>query len=214
MWYKVKELRSKGLHCVQIAHELGVHRHTVEKYEKMTLEEFQSSQAYERDFKYKLDIYEEEVKEELVRKPYLSCRQVHDHLRERHADFPSVSGKTVFNFVTRIRDKYHIAKGYEETSRPLEKLPETEPGASMQADFGEYWMRRDDTRRVKVYFFAAVMSYSRQKFAYFSRTPFTSELAIYAHELAFRFYGGKPREIIYDQDKGSSSITRTSGTWS
>ena len=66
MWYKVTELKSKGLHCVQIAHELGLHRHTVEKYVKMSLEEFQASQAYERDFKYKLDIFEEEVKNELI----------------------------------------------------------------------------------------------------------------------------------------------------
>lgn len=91
----------------------------------------------------------------------------------------------------RIRDKYGIPKGYEETFRPMEKLPDSAPGKSMQADFGEYWMHRDDTRRVKVYFFAAVMSYSRHKFTYFSKTPFTSELAIYAHQLAFRFYGGK-----------------------
>lgn len=83
MWYKVKELKSKGLHCVQIAHELGLHRHTVEKYVRMTLEEFQASQSYEREFKHKLDIYEEEVKNELIRAPYLSSRQIHDHL---HAD--------------------------------------------------------------------------------------------------------------------------------
>jgi len=30
MWYRVKELKSKGLNCVRIAHELGLHRHTVE----------------------------------------------------------------------------------------------------------------------------------------------------------------------------------------
>ena len=201
MWYKVTELKSKGLHCVQIAHELGLHRHTVEKYVKMTLEEFQASQTYERDFKYKLDIFEEEVKNELMRAPYLSSRQVHDHLREHHADFPEVSEKTVFNLVMRVRDKYRIPKTYEETFRPMEKLPESTPGKSMQVDFGEYWMRRDDTRRAKVYFFAAVMSYSRHKFSYFSKTPFTSELAIYAHQLAFQFYGGKPQEVIYDQDK-------------
>jgi Transposase and inactivated derivatives len=101
----------------------------------------------------------------------------------------------------RVRDKYRIPKTYEETFRPMEKLPESAPGKSMQVDFGEYWMHRDDTRRVKVYFFAAVMSYSRQKFTYFSKTPFTSELAIYAHQLAFQFYGGKPQEVICDQDK-------------
>lgn len=201
MWYKVKELKSKGLHCAQIARELGLHRHTVEKYVKMSLEEFQASEAYERGFKYKLDIFEEEVKNELIRAPYLSSRQVHDHLREHHTDFPTVSEKTVFNFVMRIRDKYQISKTYEETFRPMEKQPESAPGVSMQADFGEYWMHRDDTRRVKVYFFAAVMSHSRHKFAYFSKTPFTSELAIYAHQLAFQFYGGKPKEIVYDQDK-------------
>ena len=201
MWYKVTELKSKGLRCVQIAHELGLHRHTVEKYVRMSLEEFQASQAYERDFKYKLDIFEEEVKNELIRAPYLSSRQVHDHLREHHADFPEVSEKTVFNLVMRVRDKYRIPKTYEETIRPLEKLPESAPGMSMQVDFGEYWMHRNDTRRVKVYFFVAVMSYSRHKFTYFSRSPFTSELTIYAHQLAFQFYGGKPQEIIYDQDK-------------
>ena len=201
MWYKVTELKSKGLRCVQIAHELGLHRHTVEKYVRMSLEEFQASQAYERDFKYKLDIYEDEVKNELIRAPYLSSRQVHDHLREHHADFPDVSEKTVFNLVMRVRDKYRIPKTYEETIRPLEKLPESAPGMSMQVDFGEYWMQRNDTRRVKVYFFVAVMSHSRQKFVYFSRSPFTTELTIYAHQLAFQFYGGKPQEIIYDQDK-------------
>ena len=83
----------------------------------------------------------------------------------------------------------------------MEKQPESAPGMSMQADFGEYWMHRDETRRVKVYFCAAVMSHSRHKFAFFSKTPFTSELAIYAHQLAFQFYGGKPKEIVYDQDK-------------
>ena len=60
MWYKVKELKSKGLNCVQIAHELGLHRQTVMKYDKMTLDEFQAIQTNECDFKHKLDIFEEE----------------------------------------------------------------------------------------------------------------------------------------------------------
>ena len=201
MWYKVKELKSSGLNYVQIAHEIGLHRQTVMKYDKMTLEAFQSSQTYKREFNRKLGAYEEEVKDELTSKPYLSSRQVYDHLREHHSDFPTVSEKTVFNFVTRVRDRYGIAKAYEESFRPCEKLPETDPGVYMQADFGEYWMRRSDSRRVKVYFFAAVMSRSRQKFLYFSRTPFTAALAVYAHQLTFQYYGGKPGKIVYDQDK-------------
>ena len=134
MWYKVKELKSNGLNYVQIAHEIGLHRQTVMKYDKMTLEAFQSSQTYKREFNRKLGSYEEEVKDELTSKPYLSSRQVYDHLRERHSDFPAVSEKTVFNFVTRVRDRYGIAKAFEESFRPCEKLPETDPGAYMQAD--------------------------------------------------------------------------------
>lgn len=201
MWYKVTELKSNGLHCAQIACELGIHRHTVEKYVKMTRDEFLDSQSYERNFKRKLDDFEEEIKNELIKFPFLSSRQIHDHLRERHSDFPQVSEKTVFNFVMHVRKKYGISKSNDAKIRPFEKLPETEPGVTMQADFGEYWMHRDDNRRVKVYFFVAVMSYSRHKYVYFSKTPFTSEMAIYAHQLAFQFYGAKPREIIYDQDK-------------
>ncbi len=61
------------------------------------------------------------------------------------------------------------------------------------------------------------MSRSKQKFVYFSCTPFTSALAVYAHELAFAYFGGKPRRIIYDQDKvllvrenlGDLILTRT-----
>lgn len=61
------------------------------------------------------------------------------------------------------------------------------------------------------------MSRSRQKFVYFSSTPFTSALAVYAHELAFAYFKGKPRKIIYDQDKvllvrenlGDLILTRT-----
>jgi len=201
MWYKVKELRSKGLNYVQIGRELGLHRQTVMKYDKMSISEFQSSQSYEREFSYRLDIYEGEVKEELFHHPCLSSRQVNDHLREKHPDFPKVSEKTVFNLVHRVRAKYGIQKADEESFRPYEKQPEGAPGESAQVDFGEYWMSRTDSRRVKVYFFVTVMSRSRRKFVYFSRTPFTSALAIYAHQLAFRFYGGKPRKMIYDQDK-------------
>ena len=44
---------------------------------------------------------------------------------------------------------------------------------------------------LKVYFFAMSLS----------RTPFTTDLAVYAHELAFEYFSGVPRKIVYDQDK-------------
>ena len=55
-------------------------------------------------------------------------------------------------------------------------------------------------KKVKVYFFAMVLSRSRQKFAYYQSKPFTSETAIYAHQLSFEYFQGIPMEIVYDQD--------------
>ena len=50
-------------------------------------------------------------------------------------------------------------------------------------------------------FFAIVLARSRYKFTCFSRRPFDTELAIYAHERAFEYFGGKPEKIVYDQDR-------------
>lgn len=61
-------------------------------------------------------------------------------------------------------------------------------------------MSRADGRRLKVYFFVMVLSRSRKKYVYFSNSPFTKELTVYAHEKAFEYYGGKPMKILYDQD--------------
>ena len=201
MWYKVRELESKGLNKTQIGYELGLHRGTVRKYLKMSLEEFLQSQAYQRNFIHKLERYEEYVSTSLELHPYLSSSQIYDWLREQYSDFPEVNTKTVYNFVKYVRAKYKIPKEKVDCVRQYEKIEETVYGEYAQVDFGEYWMKREDERRVKVYFFVMVLCRSRKKFIYFSRTPFTSDLAIYAHELAFSYYGGKPKKIIYDQDK-------------
>ena len=40
----------------------------------------------------------------------------------------------------------------------------------------------------------------KQIVKWFSKSPFTAELAVHAHGNAFACYGGKPRHILYDQD--------------
>ena len=130
----------------------------------------------------------------------MSSSQVHDHLKEHFPGFPSVNAKTVYNYALHVRQKYNLPKNPEQGYRPYEKQPEDPFGRYAQVDFGERYMSRSHGC-VKVYFFAMVMSRSRQKFVYFSLNPFTTALAIYAHEIAFKFYGGSPDKILYDQDK-------------
>ena len=61
MWYKVKELKSKGLNKTQIARCLGINRNTVRKYQSMSESEFMNSQSYRRNYNHKLDPYEDFV---------------------------------------------------------------------------------------------------------------------------------------------------------
>ncbi len=53
--------------------------------------------------------------------------------------------------------------------------------------------------KIKIYIFAMVMSMSRKKFVYFQDHPFSASEFVEAHDLAFKYYGGRTQEIVYDQ---------------
>ena len=201
MWYKIKELLSKGQNYSQISRNLGIDRHRVSHYAHMSESEFLSSGAYCRDYTHKMDAYENFVLNELRCCPTYSSKQIEDHLKEVYGDaLKDVCSKTIFNFVLHIRDKYSIPK-HEKPPRPYEKLPELPFGEYAQADFGEYWMKRADDRHLKVYFFVIVLSRSRYKYVYMDTKPFNTATTVYAHEMAFAYYGGRPKKLLYDQDK-------------
>ena len=200
MWYKCKEKSALGLTKAQISRSLGLDVKTVRKYLSMSYDEFKSSESYKRMYVRILDPYESKVYEWLDQQPDLSASQVHDWLRERYPYLPDVNSKTVYNYVKFIRTKYNIAKPSVTSPRQYAPIEETAYGEYAQVDFGEMWMRRGDHRKLKVYFFVMVLCRSRKKYVWFSQTPFTTALAIYAHEKAFEYFGGKPKKIIYDQD--------------
>ena len=201
MWYKVKELISKGQGYSQVSRTLGIDRHRASEYAHMSEEEFLSSGAYSRNYSHKLDEYENFIVDELKSCPSYSSKQIEDHLKERYGDdLKDVCSKTIFNYVTHLRAKHSIPK-FDKSPRPYEKLPEQPFGEYAQVDFGEYWMKRQGGGHVKVYFFVMVLSRSRYKYVHFSQTPFNTASTVYAHELAFEYYGGCPKKLVYDQDK-------------
>lgn len=144
MWYKIKELFSKGQSYSQISRNLGIDRHRVSQYARMSEEEFLSSGAYCRSYTHKMDAYEFFVLNELRSCPSYSGKQIEDHLKETYGDaLNGICSKTIFNYVVHIRAKYSIPK-FERPPRPYEKLPELPFGEYGQVDFGEYWMQRPD----------------------------------------------------------------------
>ena len=201
MWYKVNELSRKGYSQSQISLALCVNRATVHRYQSMSEADFNDFLHKEAQrHGCKLDAYHDFIIQELRDAPFLSSMQVLDHLKEHFPDLPVVSEKTVYNYVMRIREEEGIPKQVEPT-RQMHKLPEFEYGEQAQVDWGEQWMSDTSGRRVKVWFFCMIMSRSRMRFVYFRNTPFTTKTTIYAHHLAFQFFGGMPRQVLYDQDR-------------
>lgn len=201
MWYEVHRLKESGLNKSQISKELEMDRGTVRHYLRMSESDFLKSESYKRQYELKLEKYEGFVVDQLRQFPYLSASQIEDKLKEHYGGELGVCSKTIFNFVTRMREKHGLPKRPEDNPRPYEMQPDLPFGEFAQVDFGERYMSRESGGSVKVYFFVMVLSRSRYKFVYMSLQPFTTATTIYAHELAFTYFGGMPRKILYDQDK-------------
>jgi len=201
MWYKVKELNSKGLNKSQISVELDLDRSTVRKYLCMDEQSFLDWISIVQHRPRKLKEYSNFVKMTLESHPYLSASQVEDWLKEHYPDLPNVHSKTVYNFVEQIRREFAIPKTQSKSFRQYEKLPETAYGDQAQADFGSFNMLCKDGGRRKVHFFVMILSRSRQKFVYFQDKPFTTNTTIEAHNHAFEYFEGQPDKILYDQDR-------------
>jgi hypothetical protein len=199
MYHEIHKLNREGRSISYIADYLAVNWRTVKKLLSMDDREYEMYLSAQMNRPKELSAYESFVKIKLDRFPETSASQMHDWLKEFDGNFPKVNPKTVYNFVMWVRQEYNIPRIKKERDYFIvEELPY---GKQAQVDFGEYNMRKSIGGVKKVYFFAMVLSRSRHKYVYFSDTPFTSALAIKAHEKAFEFFKGIPEQIVYDQDK-------------
>ena len=110
-----------------------------------------------------------------------------------------MSESTVRSYVRNLRKEYNIPKEINK-KRDYEAIPDPEMGKQVQVDFGETRQKTPENKTVKLYFIAFVLSNSRYKYTEFLDRPFTTRDVIRAHENAFDWFEGIPREIVYDQD--------------
>ena len=199
MYHEIHRMSREGYSISKIGRTILLDRRTVRSYLAMSEADFDCFMEKQSDRKKELFPYEEFIKSKLKKHSDTSSAQMHDWLKEHFTGFPSVSPKTVFNFVAWIRQKYHLPKLCP--VREYEMVQETPYGKQAQVDFGEYNLRDNEGKRVKVFFFTSVLARSCYKYVWFWDQYFTTELAIEAHEKAFIFFDGIPDEIVYDQDK-------------
>lgn len=199
IYHEFHRMKRLGYSISKISRTTSFDRRTIRHYLSMSEADFDHFMEKQSERKKELFYYEEFIKSRLEKYSDTSAAQMHDWLKEHFTDFPSISPKTVFNFVAWVRIKYHLPK--LSPTRQYEIVEELPYGLQAQVDFGEYNLRTANGKRVKVFFFTMVLSRSRYKFIWFIDKYFTSELACEAHERAFIFIDGIPYQLVYDQDK-------------
>jgi hypothetical protein len=199
MYHEIHQLARLGFKKAKIARYLVIDSRTVGKYLAMSEADYERFLTGSSRRDKKLSEYEGFVRDKLIEFPDTTAAQMHDWLGEHHPDFPSVTGRTVYNFVMFVRAEHNIpVVGPQREYFPVEELPY---GLQAQVDFGQYNMRTSSGGRKKVYFFVMVLSRSRMKYLWFSEVPFTALTASQAHQQAFAFFGGVPKTLVYDLDR-------------
>ncbi|HFV0587670.1 TPA: IS21-like element IS100 family transposase, partial [Escherichia coli] len=180
---EIKILHKQGMSSRAIARELGISRNTVKRY----------LQAKSEPPKY-------------TPRPAVASLldEYRDYIRQRIADaHPYKIPATVI--AREIRDQGYrggmtiLRIFIRSLSVPQEQEPavrfETEPGRQMQVDWGT--LRNG---RSPLHVFVAVPGYSRMLYIEFTDNMRYDTLEI-CHRNAFRFFGGVPREVLYDNMK-------------
>lgn len=192
---EIHQLRKRKLKVTQISNQLKICRNTVYKYLDMTYEE--AVEEFSKTRQKILDPYRDRIVNWLQEFPDLSGAQIFDWLKEHNPEI-DVGESTVRDYVSQIREIYQIEKN--SFIRDYESVEQQPKGKQLQVDWGQTKQKTLNNKEVKLYFIAFVLAHSRYKYMEWQDRPFTTMDAIRCHENAFRFYGGCPEEIVYDQD--------------
>ena len=197
MYLDIQDLKAKYFNVSQISRRLDISRTTVYKYLDMTPEEMEQFLEKQKKRTKKLDKHRDQIKSWLIQYPDMTSAQVLDWLQERKID-GGVSEGTVRNYVNQLRKECGIPQ--VKYIRQYEAVDDLPAGLQLQMDFGQTILRSSIGRTAALYFATFVLAHSRYKYVEWLDRPFTTRDLIRVHENAFEYYGGMPKEIVYDQD--------------
>ncbi|MGG0834067.1 IS21 family transposase [Priestia megaterium] len=198
VYMNIKRLRKQGFTITQVARKLGISRNTVYKYMKKDPEEMALWMASSHKKSRKLDRYKEVILGWLEKHSDLTAAQIQDWLKEQYPDV-TVGDSTVRMYVASLREEYGISRTVH--MRQYEAVPDPPMGQQAQVDFGTCKVRKGEkTTEIRLWFITFVLSHSRFKYVEWLDRPFTTKDVINAHERAFEYFGGMPKELVYDQD--------------
>lgn len=198
MYADIQKLKKLKFKKTKVAESLGIDPKTVRKYWDMTEDEYIQYSIDTKERTKIMDQYNDYVLGKLKSYPEISSSIIYDNLREDFENFEP-SARTVRLYVATLREKEGIPSPAK--LRQYSENPELPYGYQAQVDMGQKTMKDPNGKNVKIYIFAMVLSASRYKYVFFQNDPFNADSFVKAHDKAFRFFGGRPSEIVYDQDR-------------
>ena len=179
----IREKRDRGMSVSDIAKEMGISRPTVRKYMKA-----RRPPEYGRKNRVsKLEPHKAYIKERIDRYN-LSAVRILEEIRKKGY---TGSYSTV---------KYYCATLRKDRAINAVIRFETDPGKQAQVDFGEFGYIEIDGVWKKLYAFSYILGYSRYRYVEFT-VDISVQSLIKLHLNAFRYTGGIPSEILYDNMK-------------
>lgn len=176
-------LKRQGYSIRGIAKKLGIHRKTVKKY--LEAREFPKYREVERNSG--LEPYHKMIDDWLGTEDYLATR-IYELVKKQGYQGGYETVKRYVRIVKERRDRIAYIRF------------ETMPGQQAQVDFADFQTLSANGDVHTLYVFLMVLGYSRQMYIEFiERCTMTAFLD--CHQNAFRFFGGVPQEILYDNMK-------------
>ena len=191
----IQQLKERGFKKASVARQLNLNRRTVIRYWDMSVEEYEQKHLGLCREK-ALDTYRGQIIGWLRTYPTLTAAQVCDWLKEHYHE--QFSERTVSRYVKAVREEYQLKKSVR--PRDYEAVPELPMGQQMQVDFGQVSMQNVDGGWTKVYVAAFLLACSRYKYAEMQSRPFTAVDLVHICHNCFRYFGGMPQEMVFDQD--------------
>ena len=183
---EIRSDRQKGMSYTEISKRYNIDPRTAKKYAgSETRPEYVLSQPKPS----KLDPYKSQIVVWLEEAPYSSAR-ILEKIKEQGFD----GGRSIVQeFVRGKKEQYN-----EKATVRFETMP----GLQGQVDwaFFENYSVLEGGKWKKLYCFLMILGYSRMRYIEFV-TDMSTDTLIRCHQNAFRYFGGYPDEILYDNMK-------------
>jgi len=198
VYESIQELRTRGYSKRRAAKELAIDKRTVGKYWEMSELSYARYITENAERSKILDPYRMFIVDLLERHSEMNSAVIDTNLRMEYDGF-APSSRSVRLYVANLRAELGLPTPTQ--IRQYCEVEEQAMGFQAQVDMGQKELCDPYGRKIRIYIFCMVMSCSRYKFCCFLDRPFNAGDFIKAHDLAFKFFGGRTETIVYDQDR-------------